>query len=115
MTALSALAVLALAHAGFVTLGLAMDRHRRDMLGHELPSRFTLPLRLAGSVPLAGALCIACLRAGSISVGILWWLGLLGIAGLVLGVLLAYRPRWSRWLGVAALAFACAWIARAGS
>ncbi|MET0338589.1 MAG: DUF3325 domain-containing protein [Caulobacter sp.] len=113
MTAWAAFATLAIACAGFATLGLAMDRHRREMLDRELPGSFTLPLRMAGSAFLAVSLCVACLDAGSISMGIFWWLGLLGIAGMALGVLLAYRPRWARWLGVAAWAFVLAWAARA--
>jgi hypothetical protein len=108
MSAPAALTALAIACAGFTTLALAMDRHRCEMLRHEWPSRFVWPLRLAGGALLAGALHLACLDAGSVSVGILWWLGLLSIAGTALVVLLAYRPRWSLWFGCAALAFGLA-------
>ncbi|HUD33135.1 MAG TPA: DUF3325 family protein, partial [Variovorax sp.] len=64
-----------------------MDRHRR-----ELPGSFTLPLRTVGSAFLAASSCVAWLDARSISMGIFWWLGLLGIAGMTLGVQLANRP-----------------------
>lgn len=112
--ALTALTALAMAYAGFVTLALAMDRHRHQLLARELPRRFTLPLRLAGGALLAGALHVACRGTGSISVGVLWWLGLLSVAGLALGVLLAYQPRRARWIGVAALSLAAAgWLAQA--
>ena len=93
---------LAIAYAGFVTLGLAMDRHQMQMLGRELPRRQTQLLRTAGGALLGGSLLV-CLTAWSTSIAIVWWLGLLSIAGLALGLLLAYRPRWARPIGFAVM------------
>lgn len=102
---------LAIAYAGFVTLGLAMDRHQMQMLGRELPRRQTLSLRMAGVALLGGSLLV-CLTTWSTSIAILWWLGLLSIAGLALGLLLTYQPRWARPIGVAAVVAAAAgWLA----
>ena len=102
MTPLFASMALAIAYAGFVTLSLAMDRHQVQLLGRELQPRQTLLLRVAGGVLLAGSLLV-CIAVGSTSLGIVWWLGLLSLAGIALGLLLAYRPHWARPIGVAAL------------
>lgn len=100
MNALTPFVALAVAYAGFTTLSLAMDRHQTQLLGRELPPRQTLMLRIAGGVLLGGSLFV-CLGAWSTSVAILWWFGLLSLAGLALGLLLAYRPQWARPVGIA--------------
>ena len=111
MTPLFALMALAIAYAGFVTLSLAMDRHQVQLLGRELAPRQTLLLRVAGGVLLCGSLLV-CTAVGSTAIGIVWWLGLLSLAGISLGLLLAYRPQWARPIGIAALvAAAIGWLA----
>lgn len=111
MNALLPWVALAIAYAGFVMLSLAMDRHQMQMLGRELAPRYSLPLRIAGSALLCGSL-IVCLAGSSTSVAVVWWLGLLSVAGLALGLLLAYRPRWARPIGVAVtVAAAVGWLA----
>ncbi len=111
MTPLFASVALAIAYAGFVTLSLAMDRHQVQLLGREIAPRQTLLLRIGGGVLLCGSLLV-CVSAGSTSIGIMWWLGLLSLAGIALGLLLAYRPQWVRPIGIAALvAAAIGWLA----
>jgi hypothetical protein len=92
----------ATAHAGFVCLCLAMQRHHEQALGHR---RIPPPLRrrLAGGGWLLLAASLALLvHAAGWGLGLVIWTGLLTAAALPVVVLLTYRPRWV--MPVAALA-----------
>lgn len=87
------LAVACLAFCGFVALGLAMERHARDVHGRAPVAQRARGLRFAGSGLLVIAFALAVVHAGW-GQGPLLWLGVLTACALafVFG-LLPYRPR----------------------
>lgn len=91
--AMLAVAIVCLAHAGFVALCMAMERHARDLgrRGHDAPWRGRL--RGAGALLLGLSLVLA-IRHSGWGQGPLLWLGALSVSALVLVFgLLPYRPR----------------------
>jgi hypothetical protein len=87
-------AVLALCHAGFGALSVAMQRHYADMhgRGQEAPPALRRRLHAAGASALVLAFAAAVLHAGS-GHGPLIWVGAMTTAALALMLLLAYAPQ----------------------
>ena len=102
MNALAAL----LAYAALAALALGMARHHRTVFGRELPPGRRTLLRIAGGSLLALAFA-ADLRAQGPELGPVAWCAQIAVTGLVLTLLLAFRPRWwavpLAWLAVLAL------------
>ncbi|MFV3332082.1 DUF3325 domain-containing protein [Pseudomonas sp. NY15437] len=73
---------------------LSLSRHHRDLLGSAPSQSRVRLLRLAAGVDGALALAYAVHRLG-VELGIVYWACLLMIAGAVLVLLLAWRPRWA--------------------
>ena len=100
-----------LAYAGFAALSLAMDRHYEDVFSRALTAAHRRPLRAVGWVGLAASFW-ACATAYGWSYGLVEWIGMLAIAGLLLIWVLTYRPAVAMGLGagcaVAAPVFA--WV-----
>ena len=94
-----------LAYAGFGAMSLAMDRHYEDVFRRALTPRHRGLLRIAGWVGLACSLW-ACATVYGWSYGMVEWIGMLAIAGLLLIWALAYRA-----VLAAGLAAACAVVA----
>lgn len=101
--------VLMLCYAGMSALCLAMDRHQRQLLGYETGERPRRHLRIVGAAVLLLALspCIWLWHGG---VGTLAWIGLLGLAALLLAAMLSYAVR-----QVMRLASVCLVLGLAGS
>ena len=91
---MSALAPFALCLAAFALLALAMDRHHAQVLGHAPPSTARRRLLRTAACALLVAAGGLCLRAHGTGVGLVTWCALLNVAGLAVGWLLAYQPRW---------------------
>jgi len=104
---------LAVAYAGFAALGLAMDRHQPQLIGRTLAPRANRLCQLAGGLLLATSLAL-CMATWSTSVAIVGWLGLLTVAALALGVLLAFAPRVAGLLALAVLPMAAVMAAVMG-
>lgn len=84
---------LALAHAGFWALSLAMERHHEEVFAtRRIPPRRALALRLAGWGLLALSAPAAFAAAGAVT-GAILWCGVLTAAALPCALLLAYAPR----------------------
>jgi hypothetical protein len=96
------------AYAGFAALALAMDRHYADAFGRgESPSPgLRRGMQLAGSLGLVLSLAMFVADSGW-AFGILYCLGALTLAALMLALLLAYVPRFCLWAAApcAGLAF----------
>ncbi|GAA4323571.1 hypothetical protein GCM10023144_04510 [Pigmentiphaga soli] len=93
----------ALIYPGLVLLALAMERHAGQIRG-QLPARRTvLACRTPGAALLAFALAL-CVQAAGVSVGIALWLGVITLAALGLGLVLAYAPALARPAAVVSLA-----------
>ncbi len=80
------------AYTGLTLLCLAMTRHFRQVWNCEPSVRGSRWLRVLGWMFIAAAL-IACVGAGSWSLGLVGWAGALTAAALVLIFLLPYRPK----------------------
>ena len=91
-TLLTTGSVLMLCYAGMSALCLAMDRHQRQLLGYETGERPRRHLRIVGAALLLLAL-LPCIWLWHGGVGTLAWVGLLGIAALLLAAMLSYAPR----------------------
>lgn len=85
------LAAFCLAYAGFAALALAMDRHYEDIFNAAIAPTQRVPLRLAGAAALGLSLWLAGVTYGW-SYGVVEWIGMLAIAGLLLIWVLTYRP-----------------------
>ncbi|RYF45104.1 MAG: DUF3325 domain-containing protein [Comamonadaceae bacterium] len=85
------LAAFCLAYAGFAALALAMERHYEDLFDRAIAPLQQRPLRLLGWVALAISLWLSGATYGW-SYGLVEWIGMLAIAGLVLIWILTYRP-----------------------
>ena len=105
------MAAFCLAYAGFAALALAMDRHYEALFDRAMPRTHRLPLRLAGWAALTLSLGLSG-RAYGWSYGVVEWIGMLAIAGLMLIWVLTFRPALAIGLGagcvVAAPVFALA-------
>jgi len=96
---MNALAVL-LAYAALAALALGMNRHHRTVFGRDLPPQRRTALRIAGVSLLALTLVVDLLAQGP-ELGPVAWCAQLAAAGLMLTLLLAFRPRW--WVAPLAL------------
>jgi hypothetical protein len=86
------LLALLLCYAGFSALCLSMDRHHGELL-HSKPSpRRRLGLRVGGWLLLIVSIWPAVLATGW-SQGLVEWCAVLMLSGLLLVLLLPYRPR----------------------
>lgn len=89
--ALAVVLAAALCYAGMAGLCLGMDRHYRQVWGGQSPRR-QRALRLLGWLLLAVAIW-PCVQAWGAAVGVVIWLGWLSAGGLLLVLLLPYRPK----------------------
>lgn len=96
------MAALFLVYAGFAALALAMDRHYEALFDRALPPSCRLPLRLAGGGALAVSLWL-CGATYGWSYGLVEWIGMLAVAGLVLIWVLTYKPALAIALGAGCL------------
>ncbi len=83
----------ALAVSGFATLGIAMERHVRAVLGSSLSQAKRTLLQGLGAVLLMASLA-ACWNRWSLSIAVAAWLGALTFGALSAAMVLTYRPRW---------------------
>lgn len=83
---------LTLCFSGFVALCLSMDRHHRQVFAEESHRPERIILRIGGwlSLPLA---CTPCIIELGLSIGLCVWFTLLTVSGLLVVLLLSYRPR----------------------
>lgn len=88
---MTSIAAFCLAYAGFAALCLGMDRHYEAVFQRSLPRRHRAPLRVFGWVALALSLW-ACAAVWGWRYGVVEWIGILTLAGLLLIWLVAYRP-----------------------
>ena len=79
-----------LAFAGFFALSLSMNRHYRQVFHRPVSRKASLWFRTLGWSGLGAALTI-CVAHSGWALGILLWLGILSVAGLINVLLLAYR------------------------
>ena len=92
------LAAFCLAYAGFAALALAMERHFEDLFDRAIGPAHQRPLRIAGWSALGLSLWLSGITYGW-SYGLVEWIGMLAIAGLVLIWALTYRPALAIGLG----------------
>ncbi|WBH47647.1 hypothetical protein PALA47_04412 [Pseudomonas aeruginosa] len=78
----------------FTALCLAMNRHHKNLLGHEPSASRVLLLRGVALLDLGLALAFSIHRQG-VEIGIVFWSCLLMLAAGTLVLLLAWRPRWA--------------------
>jgi hypothetical protein len=86
------LCALGLSYAGMASLSLAMDRHHGQVWGRDAAPNVRRALQLAGTVLLALAIW-PCVAGWSASVGVVAWLGFIGVGALLVALLLPYAPR----------------------
>lgn len=95
MTPLVVALNVALCFAGFAALALSLDRHHRDALAARVPAGRALPMRAAGWALIALSLAAAIAWEGW-NFGPVQWIGALTGAGLLVVLVLSYRPVWLR-------------------
>lgn len=78
-----------LATLGFIALAMSMPRHQEQVLGREIGPACSGVAAAAGWVMLALSLA-ACLRGGSLSNMISYWLGVLTFSALAVALCLSY-------------------------
>ena len=87
------LLILALAVAGFAVLALSMDKHHRDLF-QARPTRLRrLSLQTAGWLVLGLSLAV-CVDGFGVSIGIVFWTGMLTVAALAVAAALSWRHVW---------------------
>ncbi|WP_213939751.1 DUF3325 domain-containing protein [Pseudomonas sp. dw_612] len=86
------LLALLLCYGGFTALCLSMDRHHADLLGRKPSARRRLMMRLGGWLLLSLSLWAAVSATGW-GLGLVEWFAVLMLSGLLLVLLLPYRPR----------------------
>ena len=86
------LCALGLSYAGMASLSLAMDRHHGQVWGRDAAPHVRRALQLAGALLLALAIW-PCVAGWSASVGVVAWLGFIGVGALLVALLLPYAPR----------------------
>ena len=89
------------AFAGWVALGLALDKHHRQVWRRAPGRAARIALRLAGAALLALAFAAAVAALGW-SIGPTTWFGVIGATVLVFVLLLPYAPRRLAWGGLIA-------------
>lgn len=88
----------ALAYLGMTLLCLAMPRHHRQCFTRAPSPTRQFMLRLAAAALLLSA-AGACLAALGLAIGLVVWLGQTMAAGVLVGLVLAWRERWLMPLG----------------
>jgi hypothetical protein len=83
-------AAFCLAYAGFAALCLGMDRHYETVFGRALPRRHRAPLRAFGGAALVLSLWASAAVWGW-RYGMVEWIGILTLAGLLLIWLVSFR------------------------
>ncbi|WP_338920622.1 DUF3325 domain-containing protein [Pseudomonas silesiensis] len=83
---------LLLCYGGFTALCLSMDRHHGELLGRKPSARRRQGMRISGWLLLALSLWAAVSAAGW-GLGLVQWFAVLMLSGLLLVLLLPYRPR----------------------
>lgn len=78
------------AFAGFLALALSMNRHYRQVFHRPVSRKASLGFRGLGWAGLSVALAVCMAHAGW-ALGMLLWLGILSVAGLINVLLLAYH------------------------
>ncbi|VVO10819.1 DUF3325 domain-containing protein [Pseudomonas fluorescens] len=86
------LLVFLLCYGGFTALCLSMDRHHTDLLGRKPSVRRRQGMRISGWLLLALSLWAAVSATGW-GLGLVQWFAVLMLSGLLLVLLLPYRPR----------------------
>ncbi|VVO97331.1 hypothetical protein PS838_02625 [Pseudomonas fluorescens] len=86
------LLVFLLCYGGFTALCLSMDRHHTELLGRKPSVRRRQGMRISGWLLLALSLWAAVSAAGW-GLGLVQWFAVLMLSGLLLVLLLPYRPR----------------------
>jgi hypothetical protein len=81
-----------LCYGGFTALCLSMDRHHTELLGRTPSFRRRQGMRISGWLLLALSLWAAVSAAGW-GLGLVQWFAVLMLSGLLLVLLLPYRPR----------------------
>ena len=106
------IAAFCLVYAGFSALCVAMDRHFEDLFDRAIPRQLRRCLRVAGWFALVLALYLSA-QVWGWSYGLVEWIGMASIAGLILIWFVTFRPHAAIILGgVCALAaplFAISW------
>lgn len=74
---------------GFLALSLSMNRHYRQIFDHILPAPRIVGLRILGWSSLLFSLT-ACVFMSGWGTGLLLWLGLLSVTGMILVLLFAF-------------------------
>jgi len=80
------------AYAGMLGLCQGLERHYRQVWNRSCPRVLRFGLRSTGWLALLASLTL-CAQAWGWAMGPVAWFGVLSLAGLVLVMLLAYRPR----------------------
>jgi len=86
------LLALLLCYGGFTALCLSMDRHHTELLGRKPSVRRRQGMRIQGWLLLALSLWAAVSATGW-GLGLVQWFAVLMLSGLLLVLLLPYRPR----------------------
>ena len=86
------LCALGLSYAGMASLSLAMDRHHGQVWGTDAAPNVRRTLQLTGALLLALAIW-PCVAGWSATVGVVAWLGFIGVGALLVALLLPYAPR----------------------
>jgi hypothetical protein len=86
------LLVFLLCYGGFTALCLSMDRHHTELLGRTPSVRRRQGMRTSGWLLLALSLWAAVSATGW-GLGLVQWFAVLMLSGLLLVLLLPYRPR----------------------
>ncbi len=77
--------------AGFAALALAMERHHRDVFARTLTNARRNRFRICGTGLLLLSL-LACILACGIQFGLVWFIGLSGLAAVLVLLGLAFFP-----------------------
>ena len=88
--------VFALLFIGFAGLSLTMNRHYLQLTAKNSGPRskqFMMAIRAAAYGFLVAGL-VFCINSQGVSIGLVFWVGLLTLAALLQAMLLSYRPHW---------------------
>lgn len=108
------LATLLACVSGMGWLALAMDVHARQAMGRTLAPGIARLLRILGSAAIIAGL-VAAMAVDHASMAVLVWVMALAGAALVVAFVLAWRPRWLRWLAPWVRAEAAPVLSRPGA
>lgn len=89
---MNTLTAFALTLAAMTILCMAMDKLSTQAWGRKPSATQRLGMRVVGWLMLAAA-CAFCVKAFGVGIGLVMWIALLNVAGLLLAFLLPYGPR----------------------